>query len=118
MKITEKSRRTYFSPAWWSRYHPCQQHRGDLPQGRVRCERRLKFTVWPEGGDVTTHFRFGKKVYSSLIKYGAWIFSFANWKRFVISWVSPREDTDQQAKYFLRSEPRKYQYPSGVEKDV
>jgi len=44
------------------------------------------------GGDVTTHFRFGKKVYSSLIKYGDvdFLLSFEELEALrYINWVKP-----------------------------
>jgi indolepyruvate ferredoxin oxidoreductase beta subunit len=44
------------------------------------------------GGDVTTHFRFGKKVYSSLIKYGDvdFLLSFEMLEALrYINWVKP-----------------------------
>jgi indolepyruvate ferredoxin oxidoreductase beta subunit len=44
------------------------------------------------GGDVTTHFRFGKKVYSSLIKYGDvdYLLSFEMLEALrYINWVKP-----------------------------
>ena len=44
------------------------------------------------GGDVTTHFRFGKKVYSPLIKYGDvdYLLSFEYLEAMrYINWVKP-----------------------------
>jgi indolepyruvate ferredoxin oxidoreductase beta subunit len=57
------------------------------------------------GGDVTTHFRFGKKVYSPLIKYGDvdYLLSFEYLEALrYINWIKPEgKIIINNRKYFL-----------------